>query len=94
VTHCVHCSLDKVLLGRTDALIVASHTVDPLLANPKYKAIHRALFKMYPVRALVPAKGDFTSTRRYLTDGVKHLKETGELWNIVPSNLPYTDWQP
>jgi hypothetical protein len=94
VTHCVPCSLDKVLLGRTEALIVSSDVVDPLLSNPKYKGIHRALYKMYPIRALVPANADSAATRRYLIDGVKHLKETGELWKIIQSNLPYSDWQP
>jgi hypothetical protein len=94
VTHCVPCSLDKVLLGRTEALIVSSDVVDPLLGNPKYKGIHRALYKMYPIRALVPSKADSAATRRYLIEGVKHLKETGELWKIIQSNLPYSDWQP
>lgn len=94
VTHCVPCSLDKVLLGRADALIVAADIVDPLLSNPKYKGIHRALYKTYPVRALVPANADSAATRRYLIDGVKRLKETGELWDITGHNKPYSDWQP
>ena len=94
VTHCVPCSLDMVLLGRTDALIVSSDIVDPLLVDPKYKSIHRAFYKMYPIRALVPATADSTATRRYLVDGVKQIKETGELWKIIHSNQPYSDWQP
>jgi polar amino acid transport system substrate-binding protein len=96
VTHCVPCSLDKVLLGRADALIVAADIVDPLLAQPKYKGIHRALFKMYPVRALVPANADSTATRRYLIEGAKRIQETGEMWKILGHDMstPYTDWQP
>jgi hypothetical protein len=94
VTHCVPCSLDKVLLGRSDALIVSADVVDPLLSNPKHKGIHRALYKTFPIRALVPANKDSFSTRRYLIEGVKQLKETGELWKIIQSNLPYSDWQP
>jgi hypothetical protein len=95
-THCVPCSLDKVLLGRADALIVAADIVDPLLGNPKYKGIHRALYKMYPVRALVPANADSTATRRYLIEGAKHLQGTGEMWKILGHNMstPYSDWQP
>lgn len=93
-THCVPCSLDKVLVGRTDALIVPADIVDPLLTTPKYKGIHRALYKMFPVRALVPAHADSAATRRYLIEGVKRLKETGELWKITQHNRPYSDWQP
>jgi len=95
-THCVPCSLDKVLLGRTDALIVPAEIVDPLLSKPKYKGIHRALFKMYPVRALVPANTDSAATRRYLIEGERHIRETGEIWKILGRNMsnPYSDWQP
>ena len=94
VTHCVPCSLDKVLVGRSDELIVAEDIIDPLLSDPKYKGIHRALYNSYPVRALVPANVDSSATRRYLIEGVKRLKETGELWDITHHNLPYSDWQP
>jgi len=93
-TTCVRCSLDKVLLGRIDALIVSSEIVDPLLDNANYKGIHRALYKSYPIRALVPANTDTAATRRYLIEGVRHIKRTGELWKIIPSNIPYSDWQP
>lgn len=93
-THCVPCSLDKILLGRTDALIVSSDIVDPLLNKPQYKAIHRAFYKAYPVRALVPANADSAATRRYLAEGVKRLKETGELWTITGHKAAYSDWQP
>jgi len=94
VTNCLPCSLDKVLLDRADALIAPAEVIDPLLHDPKYKGIHRALYKMYPVRALVPVNVDSTATRRYLIDGVNHLRETGELWKITRHNLPYSDWQP
>ncbi len=93
-THCLPCSLDKVLLGRADALIAPSVVVDPLLGNAKYKGIHRALFKAFPVRAVVPSKADSTATRRYLIEGVNRLKETGEFWTITHHDVPYTDWQP
>jgi hypothetical protein len=93
-THCVPCSLDKILLGRTDALIVSSDIVDPLLNKPQYKGIHRAFYKAYPVRALVPANADSAATRRYLAEGVKRLKETGELWTITGHQAVYSDWQP
>ena len=93
-THCVPCSLDKILLGRADALIVTSDIVDPLLNNPQFKDIHRAFYKAYPVRALVPANADSAATRRYLTEGVKLLKETGELWTITRHQAAYWDWQP
>ncbi len=93
-TYCVTCSLDKILLGRTDALIVSADVVDPLLNKPEYNAIHRALFKMYPIRALVPANADSTATRRYLIEGTKRLKETGELWEITRHRTGYSDWQP
>jgi hypothetical protein len=95
-TYCVPCSLDKVLLGRSDALIVPSEVVDPLLKSQPdiYKGIHRAPYKSYPVRALVPANVDSTATRRYLVDGVKRLKETGELWKITGHDRAYSDWQP
>jgi polar amino acid transport system substrate-binding protein len=93
-THCVPCSLDKVLSGRTDALIVSEDVVDPLLSASKYKGIHRAIYKTFPVRALVPANADSAATRRYLIEGVKRLKETGEIWRITPGNKPYSDWQP
>ena len=93
-THCVPCSLDKILLGRADALIVSSDIVDPLLDKPQYKGIHRAFYKAYPVRALVPANADSAATRRYLAEGVKRLKETGELWTITRHREAYSDWQP
>ncbi len=93
-THCVPCSLDKILLGRTDALIVPSDVVDPLLSQPQYKGIHRAFYKAYPVRALVPAHADSAATRRYLIDGAQRLKETGELWKITRHDKAYLDWQP
>jgi hypothetical protein len=95
-TYCVPCSLDKVLLGRSDALIVPSEVVDPLLKSQPgvYKGIHRALYKSYPVRALVPANVDSTATRRYLVEGVKRLKETGEMWKITGHDRAYSDWQP
>ena len=94
LTNCVPCSLDKVVLGRADALIAPAEVIDPLLRDPKYKGIHRSLYKMYPVRALVPVNVDSTATRRYLIDGVKQLKATGELWEITGHNLSDSDWQP
>ena len=96
VTTCVPCSLDKILLGRTDALIVPSEVVDPLLKSQpdKFKGIHRALYRVYPVRALVPAHGDSSATRRYLIEGVNQLKKTGELLKITGHNQTYSDWQP
>ena len=93
-THCVPCSLDKVLLRRTDALIAAADIVDPLLADARYKGIHRALYKSFPVRALVPAHADSSAVRRYLVDGIGELKRTGEFWTITRHNVPYSDWQP
>ncbi|HTZ78658.1 MAG TPA: hypothetical protein VMC10_12145 [Stellaceae bacterium] len=93
-TYCVTCSLEKVLLGRTDAMIVAADVVDPLLSDPKYKEIHRALYKIYPIRALVPADRDSAATRRYLVEGVRELKESGELWKIMRHDIRYSDWQP
>jgi hypothetical protein len=93
-THCLPCTLDKILIGRTDALIVPANVVDPLLKDPKYKGIHRALYKAFPVRALVPAKADSTATRRYLIEGLTRLKETGEFWAITHHDVPYSDWQP
>ena len=94
VTHCLPCSLDKILLGRVDAMIVAADVVDPLLSQARYKGIHRALFNAFPVRAVVPAKADSAATRRYLIEGVKYLKETGELWKITRHDKSYSDWQP
>jgi hypothetical protein len=89
-THCVPCSLDMVVLGRIDALIVPQDIVDPLLRNnPKYKGIHRDLYKTFPVRALVPVNVDSTATRRYLIEGTTRLKAVGDL-----RDQPYSDWQP
>jgi hypothetical protein len=90
-SSCMKCGLDMILLKRADALIVANDIVDPLLENPKYKGIHRALYKTFPVRALVNANADSTATRRYLIDGITRLTQTGDMakrWN------QYSDWQP
>jgi hypothetical protein len=94
VTHCVSCSLDKLVLGRIDALIVPADVVDPLLRAPKYKEVHRAFYKEFPVRALVPANADSGATRRYLVEGTRRLKQTGQMWAITHHNTPYSDWQP
>lgn len=94
-SNCISCTLDKIAIGRVDALIASFDVVDPLLREPRFKNIHRARYKAYPVRALVPIKGDSTATRRYLIEGVTQLKKTGELWRITPSSdQPYVDWQP
>ncbi len=93
-TYCVPCSLEKVMLGRVDALIVPADVVDPLLSDPKYKAIHRALYQMFPVRALVPVNANSAATRHYLIDGVRRLKESGDMWKITKHNVLYSDWQP
>jgi hypothetical protein len=93
-SHCVPCSLDMILANRADALIVPAEIVDPLLTDPKYKGIHRALYDYFPVRALVPANADSSATRRYLIDGVTQLKKTGELWEITKHKSVYEDWQP
>lgn len=93
-TYCVRCSLEKVVLGRIDALIVPSDIVDPLLTDPRYKSIHRAYFRSYPVRALVPVRKDSSAARRYLIDGARRLKQTGEMWSITHHNVRYSDWQP
>ena len=93
-TRCVSCSLDKILQGRLDALIVSEDLVDPLLRDAKYKEIHRALYGGYVVRALIPAIADSEAVRRYLIDGVEALKRSGELWDIAPHPFAYSDWQP
>ena len=93
-TRCVTCSLDKILQGRLDALIVSEDLVDPLLRDAKYKEIHRALYGSYVVRALVPAAGNSAAVRRYLIDGVEALKRSGKLWDIAPHPFAYSDWQP
>ena len=48
---------------------MSSDIVDPLLNKLQYKGIHRAFYKAYPVRALVPANADSAATRRYLAEG-------------------------
>ncbi len=93
-TLCVSCSLDQILQGRLDALIVSEDLVDPLLHDAKYGDIHRALYAGYPVRALVPAGADSEAVRRYLIDGVAALKRSGELWSISSHSFSYPDWQP
>jgi len=93
-SHCVPCSLDKVLTGRADALIASADIVDPLLAQPQYKGIHRALYKSFPVRALVPAHAEASAVRRYLVEGMRELKRTGEFAVITRPHVRYTDWQP
>ena len=93
-TYCVPCSLDKMLLGRSDALIVSSEIVDPLLHDPKYRGLHRAPYRRYPLRALVPAGADSSATRRFLEQGLARIKASGELWRILHSDRPYADWQP
>ena len=93
-TYCIPCSLDQVLSGRADALIVASDIVDPLLTQVAYKGIHRALYKSFPVRALIPANGDTTAVRHYLIEGATKLKESGELLSIRTCGGAYADWQP
>jgi hypothetical protein len=93
-TYCISCSLDQVLAGRADALIVAADIVDPLLTQTAYKGIHRALYKSFPVRALVPASGDTTAVRHYLIEGAGKLKESGELLSIRSCGGAYADWQP
>lgn len=94
VTYCVPCTLEKILNGRTDALVVGAGVVDPLLKDPRYRGIHRAPYKRYPLRALVPAKRDNAATVRYLVEGATRIKASGELWRILPVNRPYEDWQP
>jgi hypothetical protein len=93
-TYCVRCGLDQLALGRIDAMIVSSDIVDPLLVEPQYKGIHRALYKTYVVRALVPAGVDSSAARRYLAQGLTELKRSGEMWQITKGNQPYVDWQP
>jgi hypothetical protein len=93
-TRCLSCSLDMILKDRADALIVPGEIIDPLLADAKYKGIHRALYASFPVRALVPVNADSAATRRYLIDGITQLKRTGELWKITGHQKSYTDWQP
>lgn len=90
-SSCMDCALDMILLKRADALIVADDIVDPLLSNPKYNAIHRSLYKTFPVRALVNANVDSTAIRRYLIDGVTRLKQSGEMTKNLHE---YSDWQP
>jgi hypothetical protein len=93
-SNCLSCSLDMILANRADALVVPAEVADPLLTNPNYKGIHRALYAYFPVRALVPAKADSSATRRYLIDGVRQLKKTGELWKITGHKKIYSNWQP
>jgi len=93
-TYCIPCSLDKILAGRSDALIVASHVADPLLRqDPRYRGLHRALYRYYPVRALVAAGVDSSATRRYIAQGLASIKRSGELARIMGSDV-YSDWQP
>jgi hypothetical protein len=94
VTHCIACSLDKLLLGRLDALIIPSNVIDPMLKQAKYKVIHRALYKKYPVSALAPATKDNTAIRRYFIEGLKLLSQSGEFSKILNGPDSYSDWQP
>jgi hypothetical protein len=93
-SNCLPCSLEMILANRADALIVPAEVADPLLTEPNYKGIHRALYAYFPVRALVPVNADSSATRRYLIDGVRQLKKTGELWKITGHKNTYSDWQP
>lgn len=92
-TYCVPCTLRKILIGRADAMAVPAEIVDPLLTDAQFQGIHRALYKVFPVRALVSTKRDSTAARRYLADGMEQLRASGELPKITPSQA-YTDWQP
>ncbi|MBT0569052.1 hypothetical protein KIK84_01810 [Curvibacter sp. CHRR-16] len=90
-SNCLQCSMDMVLSKRADALIVPMNVGDPLLKSPHYSGIHRALYKSYPVRALVPARADAAAIRRYLTEGIKQLKQSGQMEQYL---VRYVDWQP
>jgi hypothetical protein len=93
-THCISCSLDKLLLGRINALIIAADVVDPMLKQERYKRIHRALYKHYPVTVLVPTSKDSEPVRQYFIDGTKRLREIGELPKGLKPRGLYVDWQP
>lgn len=94
-SNCIPCSLDKILIGRIDALVASTDAVDPVLSEPRYKKIHRSRYKGLRVRALVPVNADSAATRRYLADGMSELRSSGEYRRLAPSaDQPYSDWQP
>ncbi|MES2260895.1 MAG: hypothetical protein V4724_20445 [Pseudomonadota bacterium] len=92
-SYCLACSLRKVTMGRIDALLVSSHAADPLLNRFEFGEIHRALYGVFPVRAVVPSQGDSTETRRYLIEAARRIKDNGDFERIF-RYAPYTDWQP
>ena len=93
-THCVPCSLKKVNIGRLDAMIVSSDIIDPLLSDPQYHTLQRALYHAYTVRALVPSSGDTQPARTYLIHGLRQLQRSGQFNKITHNQGQYQDWQP
>ncbi len=88
-------SLKKVDAGRIDGFIFADFASDPLVKKNALKNIHRALYKVFDVKIILPKGEHGGDLDKLLSSAIQALRKNGMYDKIMgPIDTPYVDWQP
>jgi len=89
--HSIEGSLRKLQLGRIDGYIFADNGGDPALLELGLTGIHRQLYKVYDVHAVLAHGRKGGEADQFITDAVN--LQSVELQALAMVNQPYLDWQ-
>ncbi len=91
----IESSLKKLNAGRIDGFIFADNASDLIIKNQNLANIHRELYQVFEVKAVLPKGDNGKAVDLFLSETIQKLKENGQYGTIMDAiDKPYNDWQP
>ncbi len=90
-------SLRKIDAARIDGYILGQSSADPVLRALKLTNVTRQLYDNFDTAFALQKGGRGSPVDKFLTDGMKKIKESGEFDKIMGANAKasvWSDWQP
>lgn len=88
-------SLKKLDAGRIDGFIFADFASDPIIKQTGLKNVHRALYKTFDVKIILPKGGRGGEVDKLLSSSIQSLRKKGDYDKLMSAiDKPYDDWQP
>ena len=88
-------SLKKLDAGRIDGFIFADFASDPIIKQAGLKNVHRALYKTFDVKIILPKGGRGGEVDKLLSSSIQSLRKKGDYDKLMSAiDKPYDNWQP
>lgn len=87
-------ALQKLNSGRIDGYIFSGEVVDTRLRALNLTNLHRQLYRVYDVHAILPLGGQGNKTDQMITEAQKAIATSIDYQEVISKiYVPYSDWQ-